>query len=841
MSEAPNLKVLQSLIKLANDENLSRSDFTNAFKKVIEVIKQQEGKREVKMQQLAENVLKAREELKNQNDAQSKSTLTKLENELERIKSENTKDRASILKKLAEVKDGIDADEDTVVDRAVTRVKEELYLPTTEDLLNGVAAFGERVRDALEAIPEEEDKLSIEAIKDLRKTLDELRKLASSNGGAGASIAKYLYQNIDVDTSGATNGQVLSYQASTGTWVPANAGAGTGDMLASVYDPQAIAADAFDTDNHTSGTTNKVYTATEQTKLAGIEALADVTDTTNVDAAGATMNTDTDLSSNGYFLDEDDFASNDATKVASQQSIKVYVDNAIASSEGILTYVFSSVNSDIATYESMPSLPSYTAGALTTLPTVVSTSATLMGVFATDVGFPNTTAIPAGTFTVHFDTDKVAGSNNYYCYAEIYKRSSGGTETLLTTTDNSTQTAVNTVVSQTVTALLSTNTTLVSTDRIVVKIYGVLLSASATVNLLYDDTTNARLEMPASHVDATNFVPYTGATTDLNLGTHSVTATGVTDSSLTASELVASDGSKALQSLAVATYPSLAEVAHVKGVTSAIQTQIDAKEPTLVGSTITGKTTVTAVGTDYVLISDTSDSGNLKKALASDLGSGGTNTYFNDMYIDQSSGTHSYGNLSGTINGSNTTFTVSQGAYLSGSLEVELQGQGQMQDASFDWVETTPASGTFDFVVAPPTGSIIKVRYQVQSLSSNTVVVKETNFKTKAITVESPTSTEDITMFFTDDAITITQMNAVLANGSSTPSVTWTIRHGTDRSGTGAEVVTSGTTTTSISTGSEVTSFNDATIVAGSWVWLETTAQSGTVPELNVTVEYTID
>ncbi len=34
---------------------------------------------------------------------------------------------------------------------------------------------------------------------------------------------------------------------------------------------------------------------------------------------------------------------------------------------------------------------------------------------------------------------------------------------------------------------------------------------------------------------------------------------------------------------------------------------------------ITGKTAVTATGTDYVLISDTSDSGNLKKALASDL------------------------------------------------------------------------------------------------------------------------------------------------------------------------------------------------------------------------------
>lgn len=110
----------------------------------------------------------------------------------------------------------------------------------------------------------------------------------------------------------------------------------------------------------------------------------------------------------------------------------------------------------------------------------------------------------------------------------------------------------------------------------------------------------------------------------------------------------------------------------------------------------------------------------------------------------------------------------------------------------------------------------------------------------KALTVESPTDSEDIGMFFTDVAITVTQMNAVL-RGSSTPSVTWTVRHNSDRSATGAEVVTSGTTTTSTSTGSEVTSFNDATIPAGSWVWFETTAQSGTVDELTLAVEYTID
>jgi hypothetical protein len=110
---------------------------------------------------------------------------------------------------------------------------------------------------------------------------------------------------------------------------------------------------------------------------------------------------------------------------------------------------------------------------------------------------------------------------------------------------------------------------------------------------------------------------------------------------------------------------------------------------------------------------------------------------------------------------------------------------------------------------------------------------------TKAVTIESPTSSEDITLFFTDVAITVVQLNAVCVG--STPSVTYTIRHGSDRSATGNEVVTSGSTTTSTTTGDEVTSFNDATIPADSWVWLETTAQSGTVASLNVTIKYTRD
>lgn len=108
------------------------------------------------------------------------------------------------------------------------------------------------------------------------------------------------------------------------------------------------------------------------------------------------------------------------------------------------------------------------------------------------------------------------------------------------------------------------------------------------------------------------------------------------------------------------------------------------------------------------------------------------------------------------------------------------------------------------------------------------------------ITVEDPTNAEDISVKFTDVAVTIVRQNCVLV-GNTTPSVTLTLRHGTDRSAAGAELNTSGDAITSVTTGHEDTSFNDPTIVANSFIWLETTAQSGIVDEVSCTWEYQID
>ncbi len=68
------------------------------------------------------------------------------------------------------------------------------------------------------------------------------------------------------------------------------------------------------------------------TKLGNIETAADVTDATNVNAAGAVMLSDTSTASMGFVIAEDAMGSDSDTKVPTQGSVVAYVASKIASS-----------------------------------------------------------------------------------------------------------------------------------------------------------------------------------------------------------------------------------------------------------------------------------------------------------------------------------------------------------------------------------------------------------------------------------------------------------------------------------------------------------------------------
>ena len=82
---------------------------------------------------------------------------------------------------------------------------------------------------------------------------------------------------------------------------------------------------AYESENDTNA-----YTDSEKTKLTNIEIGADVTDATNVAAAGAVMESDTTTALMQFVIDEDSMATDTNTKVPTQQSVKAYVDDQVA-------------------------------------------------------------------------------------------------------------------------------------------------------------------------------------------------------------------------------------------------------------------------------------------------------------------------------------------------------------------------------------------------------------------------------------------------------------------------------------------------------------------------------
>lgn len=107
---------------------------------------------------------------------------------------------------------------------------------------------------------------------------------------------------------------------------------------------------------------------------------------------------------------------------------------------------------------------------------------------------------------------------------------------------------------------------------------------------------------------------------------------------------------------------------------------------------------------------------------------------------------------------------------------------------------------------------------------------------TKSVTILSPQATDKVTLFALPYAATLTKFQAVI-RGSSTPSVYYNVKYGTDRS-SGTTVVSIGSTVSSTTTGDVVTSFNNSSPAADSYVWLEMIAVTGTVDEFHLTVYY---
>ena len=164
-------------------------------------------------------------------------------------------------------------------------------------------------------------------------------KLATSGVSAGAygsssAIPIITVNNRGIVTSASTTAIDTTSIADGDTSVTASDAGSSGSTVDVTIDNSIVSSflgSGFDvTGNITvSGTVDGRDVASDGSKLDGIESGADVTDATNVNAAGAVMNSDTSTAAMSFVTDQDNMSGNSATKVPTQQSVKAYVDTSI--------------------------------------------------------------------------------------------------------------------------------------------------------------------------------------------------------------------------------------------------------------------------------------------------------------------------------------------------------------------------------------------------------------------------------------------------------------------------------------------------------------------------------
>ena len=213
-------------------------------------------------------------------------------------------------------------------------------------------------------------------------------------------------------------------------------------------------------------------------------------------------------------------------------NVSVTNDNSISGSvvtvfgtPGSLSYYFQNSSSSIPGYKDMFITP-YTV--FTTYSTgSVPTNAVLLN-FVTPVSQPNLSFIPAGQFEFHIHGSKTLGTA--HLYAEFWECTSSGTDiNLIGTSALSPALGSTELEYRLFFSTVDVYTMASLSSRVVVRIKATT-SSLPTIDLYYGQEADSHITLPSPTVDSTNFVPYTNATQDVNLGSHNFTTSGTISS-----------------------------------------------------------------------------------------------------------------------------------------------------------------------------------------------------------------------------------------------------------------------------------------------------------------------
>lgn len=134
--------------------------------------------------------------------------------------------------------------------------------------------------------------------------------------------------------------------------------------------------------------------------------------------------------------------------------------------------------------------------------------------------------------------------------------------------------------------------------------------------------------------------------------------------------------------------------------------------------------------------------------------------------------------------------------------------------------------------------SVVVVTPEVISTGGTDPAPSGPTTRIAAITKEMPQPGDFALIFFAYDAMTLSEVRAVLSGGA-TPSLSFSLYYGPNADGTGATTIRSGMTASSTTTGTEFTSFTVASIPASNWVWFTVDSGGSGVQTFHVSMHFT--
>jgi len=171
----PKEDTLKKLLSVLDTDGLTRQEFLDNFKFVLDYIRKIEQKNIKDLDKMQKTLNTASNNLQNSNSNEFNSLKGEVNQSMKNLlletRNELNNKVVDIDKRLAKIKDGKDADEEKIVNEIINKFK----IPTIEELKDDLPKMGTQVRDSLELLKGDE-RLEFKAIKGLEKKIKEIEK-----------------------------------------------------------------------------------------------------------------------------------------------------------------------------------------------------------------------------------------------------------------------------------------------------------------------------------------------------------------------------------------------------------------------------------------------------------------------------------------------------------------------------------------------------------------------------------------------------------------------------------------------------------------------------------------